>query len=101
MSSLNIDKTEGGWIAYPSPDTTIAQLAMALGTFPEIKIERGENDDIYFVLAHRRATPPTAEALAAAMYFDDKELIVSEDTGQHRVAESFDSEAKDRNAEGA
>lgn len=101
MSSLNVSLDPAGWRAYPSPDTSIAQLAMALGTFPEIQIERGENDDIYFVLAHASATPPTADAIAAAMYSDDEELIVSSDTGEHRVADCYEQEAKDRNAEGA
>lgn len=101
MSSLNIRAEP--WAAFPSPDTTLEQLTAALVAFPDLRIRIGTEFDVTLVLAHRRGTPPTADDLATAMFGGtDPELMVIEETGEHeRLELAFDSEAQDRNAEGA
>ena len=101
MSSLNIRAEP--WAAFPSPDTNLEQLTAALVAFPDLRIQIGDQFDVYLVLAHRRGSPPTADDLATAMFGGaDPELLVIEETGEREALElAFDSEAQDRNAEGA
>lgn len=101
MSSLNV-RTDP-WVAFPSPETTIAELTQALVAFPDLRLQVGEDLDVSLVLAHRRATPPKTDELAQAM-FGDEGLVSTEHSGIHElpdVADLFDAEAQDRNAEGA
>jgi hypothetical protein len=102
VSSLTV--TTEPWVALPSPDTTLEQLSDALKAFPNLRINLGPEFDVSLVVAKLHgAEPPPTDALAGAMYGDaDPELLVAEETGEHLrlVEESFDQEAKDRNAEG-
>lgn len=116
MSSLNVDAWPQPWRAYPGPETTIAQITNALVAFPDLALAIDEKDfSISFVVPQdgpgRLARPPETEELAAALFGDDEELIVAEDTGTFPRSvmdlpgvdddlEAFDAEARDRNAEG-
>ena len=100
MSNLNVRKKP--WAAFPSSDTTLAQLAPAI---LEFNLEVDTTTDLEVYLRRRRgddSPPPSTDELALAMYGGaDPELLVAEETGAHeRLAESFDLEAKDRHNEG-
>ena len=102
MSSLNVRAQDpDGWSAFPGPDTTIAQICQAAQAFPDLDVVfYRETGEVAFRV-REGGNQPKAEALARALFGDDDELIVSEDTGTFaRLEESFDLEARDRHAEG-
>jgi hypothetical protein len=88
VSSLVIEKDP--WGAYPSPDTTVLQLELALEAFPHLDVAVTLDQDVLLIVVDD-LDPPTTPELALALYGDDDELIVSE---------LFDQEARDRHAEG-
>ena len=104
MSELNI--TPKPWRAYPSKDTTLRQLEAAILAFPELVLDVAPiTFEISLKLGFDEDPPPTDE-LAAVLYPEDENLIVSE-TGTFprmkpadAIEKSFDAEAQDRNAEG-
>ena len=100
VSSLNV-KTEP-WAAYPSPDTTLAQLAPAI---LECELEVDGTTDLTVYLKRRDgddSPPPNLEELGRALFGEDHNaILVTEYTGEHRrLDEAFEAEAKDRHAEG-
>jgi hypothetical protein len=100
MSSLNV-RTEP-WAAFPSADTTIAQLAPAVLEF-NLEVDVTTDLDVY--LKRRdgdNSPPPTMEELGVAMFGEGHNAILVTETGTHRrLEDSFDEEAADRNAEPA
>lgn len=85
------------WAAFPSEDTTVAQLGHVVQILGlEVQVR---NDGTVFLVqsALDPMDPPPAEVVAHLLYGDDHELIVTEDTG---TFEAFDQEARDRHAEG-
>ncbi len=104
MSELNV--TPNPWRAFPSQDTTIRQLQAAIEAFPELVLDVARvTFEISFELDFGHDKPPPSDELAAVLYPEDENLIVSE-TGTfprmkpEAIEKSFDAEAQDRNAEG-
>lgn len=89
------------WAAYPSPDTTLAQLAPAV---LEFELEVDVTTDLIVYLKRRdgdKNPPPTMEELGRAMFGEDHNAILVTETGEHRrLEEAFEAEAKDRHEEG-
>lgn len=98
MSTLTVRKTP--WAAYPSPDTTLEQLARAVNAYG-LEVVVTLDGEVYLGLPMLPGDgPPATEKLAEVMYGGtDPELLVTEETGEHERL--FDLEAQDRNAEGA
>ena len=96
MSSLNI--TPNPWRAFPGQDTTIRQLTDAIQAFPELILDVAQvTFEISFILDFNAGRPPKTDELAAVLYPDDDELIISEDTSVGLRA--IDAEAMDRHIE--
>ena len=101
MSSLEIRKDP--WAAFPSNDTTLAQVAVAMTMFD---LEVLVDDELVVRLVQVPGTdrePPSTEELAQALYYADEDLIVAEESGVFELPEFedlFDAEARDRHAEG-
>ncbi len=89
------------WRAYPSPDTTLAQLAPAV---LEFELEVDVTTDLIVYLKRRdgdKNPTPTMEELGKAMFGEGHNAILVTETGAHRrLEESFDDEARDRHEEG-
>ncbi len=112
--SLTVQKKLGilPWRAHPGPETTIAELEAAVSML-KLDVLRTTDDEILLVQtdeAIREQTPPPfIEELALVMFGDDAdEATLVEETGQFTKptveefeAQSFEDEARDRNAEGA
>lgn len=95
MSSLNVAPTP--WRAYPGPETTIAQLTAAITAFPQLVIDVAPvTMEISLSVDFAGDAPPSAEDLAAVMFPNDDELIVSETGNFARLVEE---EANDRHFE--
>ena len=100
MSSLTVRKKP--WAAFPTPDTTIEQLARAVNAFG-LEVVVTLDGTVYLGLPELPGdAPPNTDALAEVMYAGaDPDLLVAEETGEHqRLEEAFEAEAKDRHEEG-
>jgi len=100
VSSLTVRKKP--WAAFPSCDTTVAQIAPAI---LEFNLAVDVTADLVVYLKRRdgdNSPPPSTDELALAMYGeDDHDLLVAEETGEHqRLEQAFEAEAKDRHEEG-
>lgn len=91
------------WRACPSASTTVGELEAAISMFP-IDLVRTTSDEILLVQkseAIRDGVPPPAmEELGRAMFGPGHDAILVEETGEFE-AQSFETEAQDRNAEPA
>ncbi len=111
--SLTIQKKTGflPWRAHPGPETTIAELEAAVSLL-KLDILRTTDDEILLVQTaeaiRNQDQPPFIEELALVMFGEEAdEATLVEETGaftkptvEEFEAQSFEDEARDRNAEG-
>jgi hypothetical protein len=105
VSSLNI-RTEP-WAAFPSADTTVAQLAPAILEF-NLEVDVTTDLDVY--LKRRdgdNSPPPNMEELGASMFGEGHNAILVTESGIRKaptveeLEDLYDEEAAERNAEPA
>ena len=87
--SLHVRNEAGAWLATPASGTTVDELQRALEAFPDLKLIV-EGGVIVLVRADPITEPPDLEALGLAMFGEDHDAILVEETGEH---EQIDEEA--------
>jgi len=85
--AITVKKPEGvvPWRAYPSPETTVAELERAINDLDLELVNDGETLEIYLTQGRRR-TPPAIEDLARVMFGDQSdEATLVEETQPNKI----------------